>query len=151
MSVAADLPGNQGALNCELCADTGGNLLWRDGRCRVVHVADPQYPGYCRVIWQAHIKEMTDLGPADQLHCMRVLMAAERALRSEFKPHKINLASFGNQTPHLHWHVIARSENDAHFPNSIWGVQQRPAPASKSKEESDQARERLKAALAALL
>ena len=27
----------------------------------------------------------------------------------------------GNKTPHIHWHVIPRFENDRHFPNSHWG------------------------------
>jgi diadenosine tetraphosphate (Ap4A) HIT family hydrolase len=40
-------------------------------------------------------------------------------------PDKINLASLGNMTPHLHWHVIPRHKHDKHFPQSIWGVGQR--------------------------
>ncbi len=110
---------------CELCAHDGGEVLWRDAACRVVLVADPDYPGYCRVIWNAHVREMTDLAGAGQQHCMRVVCALEQALRTAVKPHKINLASFGNLTPHLHWHVIPRFEDDPHFPHSIWGERQR--------------------------
>jgi len=106
---------------CELCAHAGGAVLWRDSACRVVVVDDPDYPGFCRVIWNAHVREMTDLPAAGQRHCMRVVLAVESALRKVFKPHKINLASFGNMTPHLHWHVIPRFEHDAHFPNPVWG------------------------------
>jgi diadenosine tetraphosphate (Ap4A) HIT family hydrolase len=40
-------------------------------------------------------------------------------------PDKINLASLGNMTPHLHWHVIPRFKQDKHFPQPIWGVPQR--------------------------
>jgi diadenosine tetraphosphate (Ap4A) HIT family hydrolase len=110
---------------CELCTQTGGDALWRDDRCRVVLVADADYPGFCRVIWNAHVREMTDLAAAERQHCMRVVFAVERALRTALKPHKINLASFGNLAPHLHWHVIPRFADDAHFPNSIWGKRQR--------------------------
>ena len=106
---------------CELCAQTGGRLLWRDAACRVVLVADPAYPGYCRVIWNAHVREMTNLAAAERRHCMHVVFAVEQVLRAALDPHKINLASLGNLTPHLHWHVIPRYENDPHFPNSIWG------------------------------
>ncbi|HWP89628.1 MAG TPA: HIT domain-containing protein, partial [Burkholderiales bacterium] len=67
---------------CELCAQTGGELLWRDAKCRVVLVADPDYAGFCRVIWSTHVKEMTDLAAADQAHCMRVVLAVERAVRN---------------------------------------------------------------------
>ena len=110
---------------CELCSQAGGKLLWRDAACRVVLIADPDYPGYCRVIWNPHVREMTDLASVERQHCMRVVCALERALRIALKPCKINLASFGNLTPHLHWHVIPRFEDDPHFPQSIWGERQR--------------------------
>jgi diadenosine tetraphosphate (Ap4A) HIT family hydrolase len=41
-------------------------------------------------------------------------------LRNLLNPAKINLASFGNQTPHLHWHVIPRFQDDRHFPQPVW-------------------------------
>ena len=56
--------------SCELCDQAGGAVLWRDDRCRVVLVADRDYPGYCRVIWNAHVREMTDLNEEDRRHCM---------------------------------------------------------------------------------
>ena len=51
---------------------------------------------------------------------MRPGVSAEQALRELMQPAKINLASFGNMVPHLHWHVIARFADDRHFPGSIW-------------------------------
>ena len=111
---------------CELCSQVGGDLLWNDAECRVVLVEDPDYAGYCRVIWNAHVREMTDLDGAAREHCMRVVWAVEQALRRVLNPHKINLASFGNMTPHVHWHVIPRFEDDAHFPNSVWGLRAKP-------------------------
>ena len=136
---------------CELCAQTGGELLWRDKRCRVVLVADPDYAGFCRVIWNDHVREMTDLGAAGREHCMRVVFAVEQALRSVLKPHKINLASFGNLTPHLHWHVIPRWVNDAHFPNSVWGGRRRTNPRPAAAPAAPPLRPLLAAALFRLL
>jgi diadenosine tetraphosphate (Ap4A) HIT family hydrolase len=49
----------------------------------------------------------------------------EAALRQIMHPHKVNLASLGNLTPHLHWHVIPRFRDDPHFPQSIWSSRQR--------------------------
>ena len=117
--------GARTASACELCAQVGGDLLWRDKRCRVVLINDPDYAGYCRVIWNTHVREMTDLNNAGRAHCMRVVLAVEEALHRVLKPHKINLASFGNLTPHVHWHVIPRFAHDAHFPNSVWGERRR--------------------------
>lgn len=112
-------------MRCELCEQTGGAILWRDARCRVVSVEEPGYPGFCRVIWNAHVREMTDLAAADQAHLMRVVFAVESALRELMAPVKMNLASLGNVVPHLHWHVIPRFAEDPHFPQPIWGIRQR--------------------------
>ena len=112
-------------MDCELCSRTGGELLWQDERCRVVHVAEPGYPGFCRVIWETHVKEMTDLSDADRIHLMEVVFAVESVLRETLQPDKINLASLGNLVPHLHWHVIPRYTDDPHFPQPIWTNPQR--------------------------
>ena len=112
-------------MNCELCATPGGTVLWEDPRCRVVQVDEPGYPGFCRVIWKSHVREMTDLSPADRLHCMNVVFAVERAMRDALSPAKINLASLGNMVAHVHWHVIPRFADDPHFPQPVWGARQR--------------------------
>jgi len=115
---------------CELCDQVGGTLLWQDASCRVVLVADADYPGFCRVIWQHHVKEMTDLSETERAHLMATVFAAEAAIREVMHPDKINLASLGNLTPHLHWHVIPRYSNDKHFPQPIWGMAQREGTSS---------------------
>jgi len=101
---------------------TGEILLWRGQHCRVILVADTDYPGFCRVIWNDHIKEMTDLPVQMRAELMNTVFAVESAVREVMQPEKINLASLGNMTPHLHWHVIPRYIDDKHFPNSIWAA-----------------------------
>ena len=107
--------------NCALCITVSSTVLWQDDFCRVVLLGDADYPAYCRVELLAHIKEMTDLSPPQRARMMKMVFAVELALRETFNPDKINLASLGNKTPHVHWHVIPRFENDKHFPNSHWG------------------------------
>ena len=111
--------------SCELCDSAGGQPLWQDELCRVVLVEDRDYPGFCRVILNRHVSEMTDLDAATRQRLMRVVFAAEQALRQLMQPTKINLASFGNMVAHLHWHIIARFADDKHFPGSIWGEARR--------------------------
>ncbi len=110
---------------CELCSSPGGETLWEDAFCRVVRIADADYPGFCRVIARRHVSEMTDLSPGERNRLMTVVFAVEEVLRTAFAPDKINLASFGNVVPHLHWHVIPRWRDDRHFPQPIWGSAQR--------------------------
>lgn len=110
---------------CELCDSAGGDLLWQNERCRVVLLNDADYPGFCRVIWREHIQEMSDLEFRERSEMMEIVFAVERALRRAMDPVKMNLASLGNVTPHLHWHVIPRFAHDPHFPSPVWSTRRR--------------------------
>jgi len=118
---------------CTLCLQPGGEVMWNDGFARVVLVGDADHPGFCRVILNAHEKEMTGLPDADRARLMELVFVVERTLRELLAPDKINLASFGNVVPHLHWHVIPRFADDPHFPDSVWSARKRegarPVPA----------------------
>jgi diadenosine tetraphosphate (Ap4A) HIT family hydrolase len=133
--------------DCNLCITRDAPALWRDARLRVVSAADADYPGFVRVIWHTHVREMTDLSSAERDHCLRVVFAVERALRDTLRPDKINLASLGNQVPHVHWHVIPRFADDAHFPDPVWATRRRTGVARPFDEV--QFRERLLRSLAA--
>lgn len=118
---------------CPLCSPVNETRLWSDAFCRVIWVDDAAYPGFCRVILNAHVKEMTDLQPAERRRLMEVVFAVEAAVREVVRPDKINLASLGNMVPHVHWHVIPRWVDDPNFPDSIWSAERRertPRPAS---------------------
>ena len=115
-------------MRCELCETVGGELLWQGERLRIVYVNEAGYPGYCRVVWEAHVKEMTDLEEEDRAHLMDVVFAVESVLREQLEPIKVNLASLGNQVPHLHWHVVPRFADDPHFPQPIWAKALRGEP-----------------------
>ena len=110
---------------CELCNSPGGAVLWQNEACRVVRVDEPDYPGYCRVILRRHAREMTDLDEAERDALMRVVWAVEAAVREAMGADKMNVASLGNLTPHVHWHVVPRFRDDRHFPGPIWAAPQR--------------------------
>jgi len=122
--------------DCALCANPGGEILWQDESCRVVLVEGDEgrdFPGFCRVVWQAHVAEMSELAASERRHLMNVVFAAELAVREVMRPDKINLASLGNVVPHLHWHVIPRWRSDSRFPAPVWSAPARagavpPAP-----------------------
>lgn len=135
--------------HCALCADAGGELLYAGARLRVVAVDEPLHPGFCRVIWQAHVREMTDLPPAGRRELMDAVFATEIAMREVLSPAKINLASLGNLTPHLHWHVIARFADDPHFPAPVWAEAHGGYPARLPQGWREALAQRLRAALEA--
>jgi len=106
--------------DCPLCTPDQNVLLWQDDRLRIIRVDDPGYPGYLRIIWHRHVAEMTDIDALCRLHLMRTIFQVERLQRTLLTPDKINLASLGNQVPHLHWHLIPRWRDDPCFPDAIW-------------------------------
>jgi diadenosine tetraphosphate (Ap4A) HIT family hydrolase len=71
------------------------------------------------------VREMTDLFSAERAILIAAVWQVEEAVREVMQPHKINVASLGNMVAHLHWHVIPRYEDDAHFPNPIWAETKR--------------------------
>jgi len=114
---------------CELCEAEGGRLVLSNEFLRVVLVDEPDFPGFARVIWKEHVREMSELSPGEQQRLMLTVFAVERAQRAVLAPAKVNLASLGNVTPHLHWHVIPRFADDSHFPQPVWGQRQRTPDA----------------------
>jgi diadenosine tetraphosphate (Ap4A) HIT family hydrolase len=127
-------------MSCELCTADGGTVLWRDDFCRVVRVSGEAFPGFCRVILARHVREMTDLAPAERDRLMRAVFACEEALRGLLAPDKVNLASLGNQVAHLHWHVIPRFEDDSRFPDPIWAPARRAGTRRASPGDAALAR-----------
>lgn len=107
---------------CPLCGPAPAGLLHEDAQWRVIAVDDARFPGYIRVIWRAHVAEMTDLSPPDRDRLMQVVYEIEAMQRDILQPHKINLACLGNQVPHLHWHLIPRWREDPCFPEAIWAT-----------------------------
>jgi diadenosine tetraphosphate (Ap4A) HIT family hydrolase len=114
---------------CELCA-LGVPTVVENDKFSVIIVDDASYPGFCRVIWREHVREMSDLSRADRLLLNEAVMEVEQALREVMAPTKINVASLGNVVPHLHWHVIPRYTDDAHFPAPVWASAVRETDAA---------------------
>jgi diadenosine tetraphosphate (Ap4A) HIT family hydrolase len=111
-------------------------VLWQNDLCRVVRVDEPDYPGFCRVILKRHAREMTDLDAAERDGLMAVVYAVEEAIRATMRADKMNLASLGNMTPHVHWHVVPRFLDDRHYPGPIWAQPQRESSVPAAREEA---------------
>ena len=127
---------NAPASKCEFCDTPGGPVLWQNELCRVVRVDEPDYPGFVRVILKRHAREMSDLGLDEREGLMRVVFEVEAAVRECMGADKMNIASLGNMTPHVHWHVVPRFRDDRHFPTPIW------APPKREAKVPDERRER---------
>jgi len=120
---------------CELC-ELSVPKAWEGDKFAVLIVDDAAYPGFCRVIWREHVREMSDLTVDDRLLINEAVYQVELAVREVMRPLKVNVASLGNVVPHLHWHVIPRHADDAHFPAPVW------AQAARQTDEATLAERR---------
>lgn len=105
---------------CELCELAASSKVVANDKFSVILANEPSYPGFARVIWNGHVREVSDLPDADRLLLNEAVWKLEQAVREVMQPLKVNVASLGNVVPHLHWHVIPRYADDAHFPAPVW-------------------------------
>jgi diadenosine tetraphosphate (Ap4A) HIT family hydrolase len=89
---------------------------------RVLLMNDPRFPWLVLVPRRPGLVEFLQLDAAD---CGELTAEARRcglALQDLFKPHKLNIAALGNLVPQFHLHVVARFEDDARWPQPVWGA-----------------------------
>ena len=65
-------------------------------------------------------KELSQIPKSLQLEMFELIEKIELTLIKVYNPDKVNIASFGNMLPHMHWHIIARFKDDPYFPNTTW-------------------------------
>jgi len=80
---------------------------------------------WLKIFTQAPYKEFSDCDEETRQEIYRLLHIIEKDMLAYFKPEKINIASFANYLPHVHWHIMARFKTDSYFPEPMWGEKQR--------------------------
>ena len=99
-----------------------------------IEIEDSEIP-WLKIFTQTVYKEMSEVPKQIRIDIYDLLYTIEKEMITYYNPTKINIASFGNYMPHVHWHIMARFEEDSYFPEPMWGVKQRDAslklPSSK--------------------
>jgi len=80
---------------------------------------------WLKIFTHKECKEFSECSSNERLMIMECLDVIEKEMIAYFKPEKINIASFGNMLPRVHWHIMSRFDNDSYFPEPMWGVKQR--------------------------
>ena len=80
---------------------------------------------WLKIFTQHPYKEMSEVPGLIKFEIYELLDIIEKEMLSYYNPKKINIASFGNYMPHVHWHIMARFEEDSFFPEPMWGTKQR--------------------------
>ncbi|MGK0272777.1 MAG: diadenosine tetraphosphate (Ap4A) HIT family hydrolase [Cocleimonas sp.] len=85
---------------------------------------------WLKIFAQADYKEMTDCDLETKQQIWSLLDLIETEMLGYFKPDKINIASFANYVPQVHWHIMARFKNDSYYPECMWGKKQQEGTAT---------------------
>jgi diadenosine tetraphosphate (Ap4A) HIT family hydrolase len=89
-----------------------------------IEIHESEIP-WLKIFTQTPHKEFSECSCEEKKVIWEALDIIEKEMLEYFKPHKINIASFGNMLPRVHWHIMARFENDSYFPEPMWGMKQR--------------------------
>ena len=91
-----------------------------------IEIEESEIP-WLKIFTQYPYKEMSEVPAHIKLEIYDLLDRIEKEMIAYFNPDKINIASFGNYVPHVHWHIMARFKEDSCFPEPMWGKKQRNA------------------------
>lgn len=80
---------------------------------------------WLKIFTHAPHKEFSECSKEEKKAIFEALDIIEKEMLAYFVPEKINIASFGNMLPRVHWHIMARFNNDSYFPEPMWGIKQR--------------------------
>lgn len=80
---------------------------------------------WLKVVLKREATEFSQCSSEEKSEIFRLLDVIEKAMIAYYRPKKINIASFGNYMPQVHWHVMARFEEDSYFPEPMWGKKHR--------------------------
>ena len=75
---------------------------------------------WIKLFTKVDYKEISEIPFDTKMEMYGLLEDIERALIEFYNPDKINIASFGNMLPRVHWHIIARFKEDPYFPQTTW-------------------------------
>ncbi|TDO99034.1 HIT domain-containing protein [Marinomonas balearica] len=100
--------------------------------CELRVINDCQFPWFILVPKRAGVKEIYQLSEDDRSTLMAESCLLAEAIHDSFSADKLNIAAIGNKVTQLHLHHVARFEDDACWPEPIWGKKS-PIPYTDSE------------------
>ncbi len=97
--------------------------IWSNGRLRI-EIEESEIP-WLKIFTIESYREMSLVPREIRMEIYALLDLIESEMLKYYTPTKINIASFGNYLPHVHWHIMARFADDSYFPEPMWGKKQR--------------------------
>lgn len=101
--------------------ETDSSYICTIGLCQIRMSNDSRYPWLILIPELADLTEIDDLSLFQQVEVLKISNILSKALKTCFKPDKLNTACLGNIVKQLHIHHVARFEYDDAWPGPIWG------------------------------
>jgi len=101
------------------------NIIYKNNLIKI-EIENHEIP-WLKIFTIDDIKEFSHCNAEIKTEIWRCLDIIEKEMLEYFEPEKINIASFGNYCPHVHFHIQARFKEDSFFPEPTWGKKQRDA------------------------
>jgi diadenosine tetraphosphate (Ap4A) HIT family hydrolase len=111
--------------SCKVCSKiwpTSDHLIADLGLSTAYLHDDQFFPGWSVVVFKRHVTELFDLAPTERIQLMEEVSRLAKVLHETYAARKMNYSLLGNQTPHLHWHLIPRLPNDPAPLEPVWTV-----------------------------
>jgi diadenosine tetraphosphate (Ap4A) HIT family hydrolase len=89
-----------------------------------IEIEESEVP-WLKIFTQVKRREFSECSVAEKSAIFEALDVIEKEMLAYYQPDKINIASFGNYVPLVHWHIMARFKEDSFFPEPMWGKKQR--------------------------
>lgn len=90
--------------------------------CQIRLQNDSRYPWLVLLPSKNDLTEVYELTEQDQALLIKESSLVSKALALTTNCKKVNVANLGNVVSQLHWHVVARFEQDLTWPGPIWGI-----------------------------
>jgi diadenosine tetraphosphate (Ap4A) HIT family hydrolase len=129
--------------SCNVCSGTwpDSDHFIADLGLSMAYLHDDQFfPGWTVVVFKRHATELFDLAPTERIQLMEEVSRLAKVLFETFEANKMNYAQLGNQTPHIHWHLIPRLPNDPAPLEPVWSVPHERAVLSHDQVQATIAR-----------
>lgn len=101
------------------------STIYENSKVRI-EIEESEIP-WLKIFAQHTYKEMSECDSNTKQQIWALLDLIESEMLDFYQPEKINIASFANYVPQVHWHIMARFKNDSYFPEPMWGEKQREA------------------------
>jgi diadenosine tetraphosphate (Ap4A) HIT family hydrolase len=101
------------------------NSIWQND---LIYLEVENSPNpWLKIFTHRKVKEFSSCTNQEKTQIWQTLDTIEKSMLDYYNPAKINIASFGNMLPQVHFHITARFKEDAYFPNPMWGEKLREA------------------------